>query len=38
MIHTISTLPRESQDDQILPEHDKFNIQAKFCNKIQTIM
>ena len=35
MIHTICTLPRDSQDDKILPKHDEFNIQVWFCNNIQ---
>ena len=38
MIHAISTSPRDSQDNKIIPEHDEFNIQVKFCNRIQTIM
>ena len=34
----MSTLPRESQDNKILPKNDKFNIWVKFGNKIQAIM
>ena len=37
MIHTISTLPRDSQDDKILPEHNKFISNYNFAHTIQVI-
>ena len=37
IIHTISASPRDSQDDKVLTEHDKFNIQVSLFHNIQII-